>query len=153
MKQIDDYLNQLYKGLNSSEAQESKKEMKMHILEIVNELIREGKNENLAVEIALNRFGGKEHLNGGLYALFSGQKKLARNLLKGGLTACVLASILAAFLIILDTNNFSNVDKNIPFTMLFNITNTLFILSGIILSSSVALRFTHKNKFNRYTYN
>ncbi|MEB2300459.1 permease prefix domain 1-containing protein [Lysinibacillus xylanilyticus] len=82
MKQIDDYLNQLYQGLNSSEAKESKKEMKMHILEVVNELKSEGKNENEAVKIALNRFGEKKHLNGGLYSLFNSQKKLQVTFLK-----------------------------------------------------------------------
>ena len=153
MRQIDDYLDQLYKGLNSSEAQESKQEMKMHLLEAVNELIKEGKNEHVAVEIALTRFGEKKHLNGGLYSLFSGQKKSASNLFKIGFTAFGLASILAAFLIILDTNNFRNIDENIPFAMIFNLTNTLFILSGIILLTSFTMHTTHRIKFNRYKFN
>jgi len=153
MKQIDDYLNQLYQGLNSSEAKESKKEMKMHILEVVNELKSEGKNENEAVKIALNRFGEKKHLNGGLYSLFNSQKKIASNLFKIGIIAFVLASIIAVFLIILDINNFPNIDKIIPFRMFFNLTNTLFTLSGILLLASMALYYSHKKKFQRYNFN
>ena len=152
MKRIDDYLNQLYKGLNSVEAQESKKEMKIHLIESVNELIKEGKDEIVAVEIALNRFGEKKHLNGGLFSLFSGQKKLARYLLKSGSTGFGLAVIIAAFLIILDMDGFSTIDKHIPFTMLFNITNTLFILSGIILLIAFTLHMIYRRKYNRYKF-
>lgn len=153
MKQIDDYLNQLYKGLNSSEAKESKEEMKMHIVEVVNELKNEGKNEDEAIKIALDRFGEKEHLNRGLYSLFNSQKKFASNLFKSGSVAFILASILAAFLVILDMNTFSNIDKNMPFTMLFNVTNTLFVLSGILLLAALALYLAYKRKSNLYTFN
>jgi len=153
MKQIDDYLNQLYKGLYSSEAKESKKEMKMHILEVVNELISEGKNENEAIKIALNRFGEKENLNGGLYSLFNSQKKLSTNLTKIGIIAFVLASIIAAILIMLDMSTFPKIDEAIPFTMLFNLTNTLFVLSGIVLLSSLALYSYHRKKFQHYNFN
>lgn len=153
MKQIDDYLNQLYKGLYSSEAKESKKEMRMHILEVVNELISEGKNENEAIEMALNRFGEKEYLNGGLYSLFNSQKKFSNNLSKTGIITFALASIIAAFLIILDMITFPKIDEIIPFTMLFNLTNTLFVLSGTLLLSSSALYFSHRKKFQRYNLN
>jgi len=153
MKQIDDYLNQLYKGLYSSEAKESKKEMRMHILEVVNELISEGKNENEAIKMAINRFGEKEYLNVGLYSLFNSQKKFSTNLTKTGIIAFVLASIIAAFLIMLDMTTFPKIEEAIPFTMLFNLTNTLFVLSGILLLSSLALYFSHRKKFQHYNFN
>ena len=124
----------------------------MHILEVVNELISEGKNESEAVKIALNRFGEKEYLNGGLYSLFNSQKKSAINLFKIGIIAFVVASMVAAFLIILDMNSFPKIDKIIPFTMFFNLTNTLFVLSGILLLASMALYISHRKKFQRYNF-
>ena len=124
----------------------------MHILEVVNELIYEGKNESEAIQIALDRFGEKEHLNGGLYSLFNSHKKSANKLFKMGVTAFAVASLIAAFLIILDMNTFPKIDKVIPYIMFFNLTNTLFVLSGILLLASLAVYISHRKKFQRYNF-
>ena len=124
----------------------------MHILEVVDELVYEGKNESEAIQIALDRFGEKELLNGGLYSLFNSQKKIVNKLFKIGITAFAVASLIAAFLIILDMNTFPKIDKVIPYTMFFNLTNTLFVLSGILLLASLALYISHRKKFQRYNF-
>ena len=146
MKKVDEYLNQLYKGLNSPEAKESKNEMRMHILELVHELIQEGKDDEEALSLALERFGDQKQLKVGLYSLFSSQKKVANSLFKSGMGALAAASIIAVFLIFIDLKNFSNIDPIIPFSWLFNITNTLFVLSGILLLTAAVLTFTHRKK-------
>lgn len=59
MKEIDEYLNLLYKRLNLSdkETADLKAEMRNHLMESVNELKEEGKSDEDSVKIAIERFG------------------------------------------------------------------------------------------------
>lgn len=59
MKEIDEYLNLVYKHLNTNEQEiaNSKAEMKVHLLESVHELEIEGKSTDESVKIAIERFG------------------------------------------------------------------------------------------------
>ena len=150
MKQIDEYLNNLYKGLVNSEVSESKEEMKIHILEVVNELKQEGKGEQQAIEIALERFGDENFLNGGLLSLFNKQKKFSSSLLKIGIWFLVIAIIAALILIALDTNFFVHFEENLPFTLLFMITNAFFAFAGVLLVISLLIAFIHKKKIRLY---
>ncbi|MGG1486974.1 permease prefix domain 1-containing protein [Peribacillus castrilensis] len=155
MKQIDEYLNKLYKGLKSSESKESKEEMKIHILEIVNELKQDGKNEQEAIKIALERFGEQDLLNGGLWFLFNNQKKLSRSIFKFGICFLGIAFIAALILVGLDIDHpfFVQFEEKIPttlFTLFFMMTNTFFTIAGILLVIWLWITFSHKMKIRRY---
>lgn len=149
MKQIDEYLNKLYKGLKSSESKESKEEMKIHILEIVNELKQDGKNEQEAIKIALERFGEQDLLNGGLWFLFNNQKKLSRSIFKFGICFLGIAFIAALILVGLDIDHpfFVQFEEKIPttlFTLFFMMTNTFFTIAGILLVIWLWITFSMK---------
>ena len=153
MKQIDEYLNKLYKGLNNSQVKESKEEMKIHILEIVNELKQEGKSEQEAIKIALERFGDQDFLNGGLLFLFNNQNKFSSSLLKIGICFLGIAVISALILIVLDTNFFVQFEDHLPFTLFFMITNAFFTIAGVLLVISLWITYIHKKKIRRYQIN
>lgn len=153
MKQIDEYLNKLFKGLNNSQVKESKEEMKIHILEIVNELQQEGKSEQEAIKIALERFGDQEFLNGGLIFLLSNQKRFSSSLLKTGIGFLCMAVISALILIVLDTNFFVQFEDNLPYTLFFMITNAFFTIAGVLLVISLWITIIHKKKIRRYQTN
>jgi cytochrome c-type biogenesis protein CcmH/NrfF len=59
MKQIEAFVDSVYQnvGGNEKEIQELKAEMKNHLLEAVDELKKEGKSEQEAIDIAIDRFG------------------------------------------------------------------------------------------------
>ena len=62
MKEIDVFIDSVYQnvGGNKKEIQDLKAEMKSHLIEAVHELKAEGKTEQEAIEIAINRFGGEK---------------------------------------------------------------------------------------------
>lgn len=155
MKQIDEYINKIYKGLNGTEAQESKEEMKVHILEVVNELKQDGKTEQEALKIALKRFGDQDLLNGGVWFLFNNQKKFSRSIFKFGICFLGIAFIAALSLVGLDSNHhfFVQLEEKIPtplFTLFFMMTNAFFTIAGILLVISLWITFSHKMKIRRY---
>ncbi|MBL4931406.1 VanZ family protein [Clostridium paridis] len=59
MKEIDDYIESLYKNSkeNSKEIEELKDDMKTHLIETIEELKREGNSQSESIKIALDRFG------------------------------------------------------------------------------------------------
>jgi len=65
MKEIDEYLQLIYKHLNATDKEiaDSKSEMKNHLLESVRELQAEGKSEQESVRIAIDRFGDPYEIN------------------------------------------------------------------------------------------
>lgn len=152
MKQIDEYLNKLYKGLSNAESKDSKEEMKKHILDVVNELKLDGKNEQEAIKIALERFGDQDLLNGGLLFEFNHKNKFSSSLLKLGICFLSMAIIAVLFLVGLDLDNhfFVQFEESLPLTFLFNMTNTFFALAGILLVISLSITFNHKRKIKRY---
>lgn len=64
MKHIEIYVDSLYHdvGGNKKEIDELKVEMKSHLLEAVHELKSEGKSEQEAIELAIERFGGEQEM-------------------------------------------------------------------------------------------
>lgn len=59
MKQIDAYIDSLFKNMdkNSTEVNDLKNEMRGHLMESVRELMKEGNTEQESIRIALERFG------------------------------------------------------------------------------------------------
>ncbi|WP_197205960.1 permease prefix domain 1-containing protein [Cytobacillus firmus] len=80
MKQIDEFVNSIYAHLRGEEAKELKQEMRSHLLEAVEELKKEGKSENEAVSIAIERFGDEKQITKGLLSMFKAQKKFVKGL-------------------------------------------------------------------------
>ncbi|MGG0663329.1 permease prefix domain 1-containing protein [Viridibacillus arvi] len=80
MKQIDAFVDSVYLnvGGNLKEIQELKAEMKGHLLEAVHELKLEGKSEQEAIELAIERFGGEQEMRSILTQLFQVQKTFAK---------------------------------------------------------------------------
>ncbi|WP_160672935.1 permease prefix domain 1-containing protein [Clostridium sp. C8-1-8] len=59
MKEIDNYINSIYKNADDDfeEIEEIKNDMRQHLIETVEELKREGKGEAESIKIAIERFG------------------------------------------------------------------------------------------------
>ena len=80
MKQIETYVNQLYKktGGDPKEKEELKMEMIAHLTEAAEELKREGKTEKEAIRIAIHQFGGESDMRNVVKQLFQAQQVFAR---------------------------------------------------------------------------
>ena len=80
MKQIEAFVDSVYQnvGGNKKEIKELKAEMKSHLLEAVDELKAEGKSEQEAIEIAIERFGGEREMRSVVGQLFKAQKTFAK---------------------------------------------------------------------------
>jgi len=100
MKQIEAYVEELYQGVggNKKEINESKKEMKSHLLEAVHELKQEGKSEKEAIQLAIERFGGEQEMRSVVGQLFKAQRIFANWILYLAITVLLL-SIVAVGLI------------------------------------------------------
>ncbi|WP_169082663.1 permease prefix domain 1-containing protein [Paenibacillus sp. PL91] len=83
MGQIELFVDSVYKnaGGNKKEIQELKAEMKNHLLEAVHELKIEGKSEQDAIAIAIERFGGEKEMRVVVGQLFKAQKIFAKRVL------------------------------------------------------------------------
>ena len=80
MKQIEVFVDSVYQnvGGNKKEIKELKAEMKNHLLEAVHELKKEGKLEQEAIDIAIDRFGGEKEMRSVVGQLFKTQKTFAK---------------------------------------------------------------------------
>ncbi len=77
MREIDEYLDVLYKRLNLSDKQtaELKAEMQNHLLDSVRELKEEGKSDQESVKIAIERFGDPFGIGGELPGILMVSRK------------------------------------------------------------------------------
>ncbi|MRX72130.1 hypothetical protein GJU40_08140 [Bacillus lacus] len=101
MKQIEEYVNKVYQNVkgNNKEVQELKLEMKNHLLEAVHELKLEGKSEEEAIAIAIERFGKENELRSIISQLFQTQKTFGKKLLFTGLGILLISTIIFGFTI------------------------------------------------------
>lgn len=83
MNQIEVFVDSVYKnaGGNKKEIQELKTEIKGHLLETVHELMTEGKSQQEAIDIAIERFGGEKEMRAIVSQLFKAQKIFAKRVL------------------------------------------------------------------------
>ncbi|WP_047984606.1 permease prefix domain 1-containing protein [Ornithinibacillus californiensis] len=97
MKQIESYVNEVYHSVdgNKKEIEELKAEMKNHLIEAVHELKAGGKNEQEAISIAIERFGGEQEMRSIIGQLFKAQKLFAKWVLI--LASSILAISLSIF--------------------------------------------------------
>jgi hypothetical protein len=104
MKQIEAFVDEVYHsvGGNREEIEELKSEMKNHLLEAVHELKKEGKTEQEAIDIAIERFGGKKEMRSVVGQLFQAQKVFAKRVLYIAIAFFALTSIVCGVLWMLD---------------------------------------------------
>lgn len=83
MKQIEAFVDSIYHtvGGNKKRIQESKEEIKNHLLEAVLDLQSNGKTEQEAIELAIQRFGGENELRSVVNQIFRVQRIFAKRLL------------------------------------------------------------------------
>jgi cytochrome c-type biogenesis protein CcmH/NrfF len=80
VKQIESYVEEVYHNVrgNKKEIEDLKAEMKSHLLEAVHELQLEGKSEQEAIKLAIERFGGEKEMRSVIGELFKAQKTFAK---------------------------------------------------------------------------
>ena len=99
LKQIEAFVNSVYQnvGGNKKEVQELKAEMKGHLLEAVHELKAEGKSEQEAVQIAIERFGKENELRAVISELFKTQRVFGKVLLYIGIAILLLSATIFGY--------------------------------------------------------
>ncbi|WP_051556687.1 permease prefix domain 1-containing protein [Alkalihalobacterium bogoriense] len=99
MKQIDKYVNSIYKDVagDEQEIEDLKQEMRSHLVEAVEELKAKGKTEEEAIRIAIENFGGKNQIVKGLSEFFKVQKKFTNYVLAFTLIFFVFGIITLVF--------------------------------------------------------
>ncbi|MCA1066654.1 permease prefix domain 1-containing protein [Rossellomorea sp. AcN35-11] len=121
MKQIDLFVDSVYKnvGGNKKEIQELRAEMKNHLLEAVHELKSEGKSEQEAIELAIDRFGGENEMRSVVGQLFKAQKMFAKWVLNLAIVFLLLSSVGFGFLWVVAEQNSHDISNDK--TEIFNI--------------------------------
>lgn len=96
MKKIEAFVDSVYQnvGGNKKEIQELKAEMKSHLLEAVHELKTEGKSEQEAIEIAIERFGGEKEMRSVVGQLFKAQKTFAKWVLYTAIAFLLISTLI-----------------------------------------------------------
>lgn len=124
MKQIETYVDEIYQNTkgNKKEIQELKAEMKSHLLEAVHELKEEGKSEQEAIELAIERFGGEKEMRSVVGQLFKAQKMFAKWVLYLAIFFLILSSAGFGFLWVVAEQNSHEIsnDKTEIFNILHN---------------------------------
>jgi hypothetical protein len=104
MQQIEAFVDSVYQnvGGNKKEIQELKAEMKSHLLEAVHELKTEGKSEQEAIEIAIERFGGEKEMRSVVGELFKAQKTFAKWVLYTAITLLLISTLIFSIVMPID---------------------------------------------------
>ncbi|NDI35731.1 permease prefix domain 1-containing protein [Chengkuizengella sediminis] len=107
MKQIDQYINSIYKETNGNkqETKELKEEMKSHLIEAVHELKEEGHTEQEAINIAIERFGEEREVSSIILKLTTAKKKLENKIIKSAVVILLLGTVLSVIFLLMDWNN------------------------------------------------
>lgn len=121
MKQIEVFVDSVYQnvGGNKKEIQELKAEMKNHLLEAIHELKTEGKSEQEAINIAIERFGGEKEMRSIVGQLFKAQKIFAKWVLYLAVTIFVISSTAFGFMWAAGEQN--SHENSIMATKIFNV--------------------------------
>ncbi|MEY9870453.1 cytochrome c-type biogenesis protein CcmH/NrfF [Peribacillus sp. B2I2] len=121
MNQIEAFVDSVYYSVrgNEKEIQELKAEMKSHLLEAVQELKKEGKSEQEAIDIAIERFGGEDEMRSVVGQLFKAQKVFAKWVLYLAVIFLVTASTVFGFIWTTEEKNAN--ENSIVATNIFDI--------------------------------
>lgn len=107
MKQIESYVEEVYHGVGGKrkEIAELKAEMKSHLMEAVHELKSEGKTEQEAVELAIERFGGEQEMRSIVGQLFKAQRIFAKWILYLAAAVLLLSFTVFGFIATFEDEN------------------------------------------------
>jgi cytochrome c-type biogenesis protein CcmH/NrfF len=121
VKQIESYVDEVYHsvGGNKKEIEELKAEMKSHLIEAVHELKAEGMNEQEAIDIAIERFGGEQEMRSIVGQLFKAQKTFAKWVLY--LAIAVLLFTVTAFAFVWSIEEKNSNENSIVATQILDI--------------------------------
>lgn len=96
MKRIEEFIDSIYGHVvDHKEAKELKAEMRTHLVEAVEELQAEGKSEEEAVSIALERFGDEGMLRGKITEYFRVTRIFSVNVLRSAILFAVLGVLIS----------------------------------------------------------
>lgn len=97
MKRIEEFINSVYARVDDGqEAMELKTEMRTHLLDAVEELKAEGKSEQDAISIALERFGDERMLSGRITEYFMVPRIFSVNLLRIAIIFAIAGLLIAS---------------------------------------------------------
>ncbi|MEH6930357.1 permease prefix domain 1-containing protein [Priestia megaterium] len=100
MKKIEEFVDSMYLNVDGDkqEIKELKAEMKNHLFESVQELKEEGKTEQQAIIIAIQRFGEEKEMRAVIGQLFEIQKIFAKRVLYIAIVCLILTISMGSFL-------------------------------------------------------
>ena len=100
MKRIEAFVDSVYLNVDGDkqEIDELKAEMKNHLFESVQELKEEGKTEQQAITIAIQRFGEEKEMGAVIGQLFEIQKIFAKRVLYIAIVCLILTISIGSFL-------------------------------------------------------
>ena len=100
MKRIEAFVDSMYLNVDGDkqEIDELKAEMKNHLFESVQELKEEGKTEQQAITIAIQRFGEEKEMRAVIGQLFEIQKIFAKRVLYIAIVCLILTISIGSFL-------------------------------------------------------
>ncbi|UKJ83512.1 hypothetical protein H1W83_28015 (plasmid) [Priestia megaterium] len=100
MKRIEAFVDSMYLNVegDKQEIRELKAEMKNHLFESVQELKAEGKTEQQAITIAIERFGEEKEMRAVIGQLFEIQKIFAKRVLYIAIVCLILTISIVSFL-------------------------------------------------------
>ncbi|NGY80917.1 hypothetical protein F6Y03_01350 [Bacillus megaterium] len=100
MKKIEAFVDSMYLNVDGDkqEIDELKAEMKNHLFESVQELKEEGKTEQQAITIAIQRFGEEKEMRAVIGQLFEIQKIFAKRVLYIAIVCLILTISMGSFL-------------------------------------------------------
>ncbi|MDI4644537.1 permease prefix domain 1-containing protein [Cohnella hashimotonis] len=100
MKKVEAFVDSVYQNAvgNKREIKELKAEMRSHLLEAIHELKKEGKPEQEAIQLAIERFGGEQEMRYEISQLYHKQKLFAKGLLFTAIAVLLVAIFSFQFL-------------------------------------------------------
>lgn len=102
MKEIDDYIDSLYKNTNNKylDTTDMKNDMKLHLVESVENLKKQGKTEDESIKIAISMFGESQDIQQELQELLGMSQKNIRFTLYISIISLLILLTLTTLLII-----------------------------------------------------
>lgn len=124
MEKIDTYINKIYKDFNSNqETSDLKEEMKSHLYDKVNELIKNGKTKEDSINDAIKSFGEEQKVSFELSNIIKKQNKIIVFLLISSIflfISSVIIYVISQYSLHLELKNFSSNNPNYIYGIIEN---------------------------------
>jgi hypothetical protein len=98
MKRIDEYIENIYKGFDEKDEETKilKEEMKSHLYDEVNDLIKEGYSEEQSIQLAVSHFGDENNVSNEMKSIITKQTKYTNILLKLSIIVLIISQVIAS---------------------------------------------------------